>query len=195
MSPFINPRSGFFANSVSSIFVVEMSSRMLRIISLGFHGVWMLHSGSRSEFCVNVLFQNFKFFLLLVSISTSPLLSNLKILIPTLISVGFIVAFSNSLIVSGGCLSLDITQFESFQVLQPSQGFRVEFSTPATRWWHSPCCRPCWFLTASKRWRAVFLGHRTNCFWTVDKRWRFVFLGMLAASPFQVYFQCDDLHF
>ena len=47
--------------------------------------------------------------LLFVSISTFPFLSDLKVLIPTTISVGFILYFNNPLIFSGVWFSVDFT--------------------------------------------------------------------------------------
>jgi len=48
-------------------------------------------------------------FLLLVSINTRPFFSDLKVFIPTLISVGFILVFNRPLMVSGGRFSFDLT--------------------------------------------------------------------------------------
>ena len=38
-------------------------------------------------------------------------------------------------------------EFETFQIVPTSEGFRVEFSVPATRWCHSLLVHPSWFLT------------------------------------------------
>ena len=48
-------------------------------------------------------------YLLFVSISTCPFFSDLKVFIPTLTSVGFILVVNRPLIVSGGRFSFDFT--------------------------------------------------------------------------------------
>ena len=62
-----------------------------------------------SAFSVDILSSASISSLMFVSISTSPFLSELEVLIPTLISAGFILNFNNPLILSGVWFSTNIT--------------------------------------------------------------------------------------
>ena len=107
MLPSFRLSSGFCLRIESSIFVVEISSGTFSIISLGFLNECICASSSLPHFSCVSLPRISICSLLFISIITPPL-NDLKVLIPTLISPGFILVFRICSIVSGGYAPVDI---------------------------------------------------------------------------------------
>jgi hypothetical protein len=109
MSPLTMLRSGFWANSVSSRLSVVISSGILIITSLGFLSLWICTSSLSPHFSLMSFPRISNYSLVFVSVNTFPFLRDLRVLIPTLVSVGLTLDYSNSLIISDVWVSLDVT--------------------------------------------------------------------------------------
>jgi len=109
MSPLLKLSSGFWAIIVSSMFWVVISSGMSYITSLGFLNFCTLTVSLSPHFSLMSLVSLSMSSLFPASICTLPFLRVLSELMPTLISVGLMLDFSISLIVSADLFSLEVT--------------------------------------------------------------------------------------
>ena len=123
--PYLKLNSGFCLRVEFSIFVVEISSGSFSIIMLGFLDACTCASSSFPHFSCISLPRISISSLLFISIRT-PALKDLKVLIPTLISPGFILVFRICLIASSVCVPVDFTVMYVFLYL--GQPLRSSFS-------------------------------------------------------------------